>query len=111
MIHERCNSCHNGDPPSTPPDNGAPFPLLSFQDVLFLYGTTPVWQDMERVIQPASVPHMPFGAAPQLTCDQKKILDDWLNACAPPAAAGMGCGCPKGWKPADGDKGTGCTKL
>jgi hypothetical protein len=110
VVHKRCHLCHNGDPDNgVPTDNGAPFSLLQYEKTQALYGPIPIWQDAERVIQPAAVPHMPFGMAPQLTCDEKKILDDYFRGCGQPVAKGTGCFCPDGWKPGSGDKGNGCT--
>jgi hypothetical protein len=43
-------------------------------------------------IQPGASPRMPLGG--MLTDAEMKTLGDWLAACAPPAAAGTGCGCP-----------------
>src|SRR5262249_8865461 len=112
IIHANCNRCHQGFDPATMmmpgPKNGAPFPLLKFEDVVKVYSppTGPIiWKDMARVIKSCEIRHMPF-APPELTADQYKTLSDWLNNCAPPVPAGMGCECPDGWH--GGDAGNGC---
>ena len=80
VVTARCQPCHQD-----PPLNGAPFPLLTYEDVhsLFLM-TIPKYQEMHALIQPDGSPHMPYGTAPQLTAAQFKTLDDWLLDCAPP---------------------------
>lgn len=88
VIHAKCNPCHN-----TPTQNGAPFPLLTYADTQEPYGTDRlVYQQMFDQIQPGASPRMPLNG--MLTDAEMKTLGDWLAACAPPAAAGTGCGCP-----------------
>jgi hypothetical protein len=80
VMSARCQTCHQD-----PPLNGAPFPLLTYDDVHGLFAMTiPKYQEMHALIQPDGSPHMPFGMAPQLTAAQFKTLDDWLLDCAPP---------------------------
>jgi hypothetical protein len=94
VIHARCNPCHQ-----QPPQNGAPFPLLTYADTQQVY--TPsvglVFQQMFISIGPNGAPRMPFGG-PYLDATEYATLHDWLGQCAPPVPTGTGCGCP----------GTGC---
>ena len=91
VVHDRCHCCHQD-----PPANGAPFPLLTYENVHAEYSMGKLrWERMSEVIQPGSIPHMPFGTAKQLSAAEKKVLDDWFAACAPPADqygdGGPGC--------------------
>jgi hypothetical protein len=80
VLTDKCQTCHND-----PTKNGAPFPLLTYDDVHKPFvGTMPIYAEMYVVIQPGADPHMPFGNAPQLTADQFSTLSRWLIACAPP---------------------------
>jgi uncharacterized membrane protein len=81
ILTSRCQTCHQ-----MPPVNGAPFPLLTYDDVHQLFaGTIPIYQEMYLLTQPdGQQPHMPYGNAPQLTADQLATLGSWLLACAPP---------------------------
>jgi hypothetical protein len=81
ILTSRCQTCHQ-----MPPVNGAPFPLLTYNDVHQLFaGTIPIYQEMYILTQPdGQEPHMPYGSAPQLTGDQLATLGNWLLACAPP---------------------------
>ena len=88
VIHDNCHSCHQD-----PPINGAPFSLLTYADTQELFNPSKrVFQQMYDQIQPGAAPRMPLNGT--LTDAEQKTLDDWLLACAPPAAAGSGCGCP-----------------
>jgi hypothetical protein len=83
VLAGKCQTCH-----ASPPVNHAPFPLLTYEDVLkadSLCDGVPIWKAMHYVIQPDSVPHMPFGNAPQLTSSEFATLDAWLTGCAAPA--------------------------
>ncbi len=90
VIHSVCNPCHQN-----PPQNGAPFPLLTYADTQQLY--TPsvglIFQQMFISTGPAGSPRMPFGEAPLMGA-QYATLHGWLGQCAPPVPAGTGCGCP-----------------
>jgi hypothetical protein len=92
-----CHGCH-----SDPPQHGAPFPLTTYEALQAPYGTTVLrrYQEMCVQIQPSgsaftqggvvyqSIPHMPLPGAPQLSAEDFKTLNDWFNACAPPAPEG-----------------------
>jgi hypothetical protein len=80
ILVSRCQPCHQ-----MPPMNGAPFPLITYEDVHapFVGTPTPIYEEMYMHIQPDGDPHMPFGNAPQLTADQLATLSRWLLSCAP----------------------------
>jgi hypothetical protein len=80
ILQSRCQTCH-----TDPPQNGAPFPLITYAQVHSLIaGITPTYEEMYDLIQPNGDPHMPYGDAPQLSSGQLTTLSDWLAACAPP---------------------------
>jgi hypothetical protein len=80
ILTSRCQPCHQ-----MPPVNGAPFPLLTYDDVHRLFAATiPIYQEMYVLTRPDGQPHMPYGSAPQLTADQLATLGNWLLSCAPP---------------------------
>jgi hypothetical protein len=88
VIRRECHSCH-----TNPPANGAPFPLLSYEDTQATYFMDiKRYQRMNEVIRPNGSPRMPLGG--MLKAADLAILGDWLNQCAPPTADGMGCECP-----------------
>lgn len=80
VLTARCQPCHQN-----PPLNGAPFPLLTYQDVNAAFGSIPIYEEMYLLTQPDGNPHMPFRTAPQLSADQLQTLSSWLLSCAPPA--------------------------
>jgi hypothetical protein len=80
VLADKCQTCHND-----PQKNGAPFPLLTYEDVHKPFvGTTPIYEQMYIQIQPNAQPRMPFGNAPQLTPAEFSTLSTWLIECAPP---------------------------
>ncbi len=81
VLAARCHECH-----SDPPTMGAPFPLLTFEDTRPLYGKQTRWQAMKAAIESG---FMPLGQE-DLAGDERKTMEDWFAACAPPAE-GMGC--------------------
>jgi hypothetical protein len=90
VLSNKCQTCHQ-----SPPRDHAPFPLLSYDDTVGAdsiapYVGQPIWQVMHAVIQPAGVPHMPFGNAAQLTAAEFQTLDAWLTSCALPAVVEAG---------------------
>jgi hypothetical protein len=88
VLADKCQTCH-----ASPPINHAPFPLLTYADTQqadSLCSGVPIWQAMHYVIQPNSVPHMPYGNAPQLTSAEFATLDGWLTGCAVPASGDGG---------------------
>lgn len=80
VLVAHCHECH-GDPLK-----GAPFPLLTFEDTRPLYGKQTRWQAMKAAIESG---FMPLGKE-DLAGDERKTMEDWFAACAPPAD-GMGC--------------------
>lgn len=89
VLKDKCQACHQ-----EPPRSGAHFPLLTFEDTQQPFGITPGerrWQRMAQVIEPGTLPHMPYGSAPQLTPAEFLILRTWFRACAPPLPEGTGC--------------------
>lgn len=88
IIHAHCHACH-----ADPPQNNAPFPLLTYADTQAEFHPGKLrFQQMYDQIQPEAAPRMPIGDS--LSDAEMKTLGDWLAACAPPAPAGTGCGCP-----------------
>ena len=80
ILAAKCQPCHND-----PQKNGAPFPLLTYDDVHKPFvGTRPIYQQMYLQIQPGADPRMLFGNAPQLTPGEFSTLAAWLISCAPP---------------------------
>ena len=94
VLHDRCHCCHQD-----PPLNFAPFPLLTYEETRAIYSMMSGklrWERMSEVVQDTGIPHMPLtGQAKDLSSSQKKVLDDWFAACAPPADqyqdGGPGC--------------------
>lgn len=89
VLRDKCQTCHQD-----PPLDGAPFPLLTYEDVvkpnpLAVDGGL-IWPEMAYVIQACAIPHMPFGDAPQLTPDEFQTLSQWLASCATPVPEGQG---------------------
>ncbi|MFO0758129.1 MAG: hypothetical protein U0359_16660 [Byssovorax sp.] len=94
IIHKSCNPCHQD-----PPLNGAPFPILTYEDTQQPFGSKGKkrYQRMAEVIAPASGPFMPLqpnnvGVDPLDDATRDKLAA-WLAA---PTAEpeGMGCECP-----------------
>jgi hypothetical protein len=87
VIQARCQSCHRD-----PPQNGAHFPLLRYEDTRAPFGPDTLrFQRMAQVIEPGFLPHMPPANAPQLSAAEFQTLRDWLQGCALPVSEGRGC--------------------
>lgn len=88
VIQDRCQECHQN-----PPQHNAHFSLLSFEDTQQPYGPSGElrWQRMAQVIEPDTIPHMPYQDAGQLTPDELQTLHNWFEACAQPVPEGQGC--------------------
>jgi hypothetical protein len=106
VLAARCQICH-----TNPRMNGAPFPLLTYEQLQLPFGTTSLvkWQRMAEVIEPPNLPHMPPADRPQLSPAEHATLAGWFAQCAPPVAEGRGCDVgedggapPDGGAPADG---------
>ena len=87
VLRGRCQICH-----SAPPQNQAPFSLVSYEDTQTPFGITDKrkWQRMAQVIEPDGLPHMPRDGAPQLADSELATLREWFAACAPPIPEGTG---------------------
>jgi hypothetical protein len=88
VLAARCQVCH-----TVPRKNGAPFPLLSYEQTHQQFGTTALlkWQRMAQVIEPGNLPHMPPADHPQLEASDFATLHAWFDQCAPPVSEGTGC--------------------
>jgi hypothetical protein len=90
VIESKCQRCH-----SEPPQNGAPFPLLTYDDTQVLLGAeqTPVYSKMRVAV---GLDYMPLTAIPldppvqPLTCEEKTTLLRWLDQGAQPVG-GLDC--------------------
>ena len=94
VINRRCRPCHQN-----PPQQGAPFTLMSFEDIQKPYPDMPtrkIYQQMTVQTRAGAIPRMPQGAdfTDQALLADLKVLQDWLDMCAPPVADGTGCSCP-----------------
>ena len=88
VINRNCRPCHQN-----PPMQGAPFPLMTFENTQAPYNATlKIYQRMNVQIRPGAIPRMPLGG--MLTDADLKTLGDWLNMCAPPVPDDAGCACP-----------------
>ncbi len=94
-----CHKCHQN-----PPQNGAPFPELTYQNLMvtsmtYGYGKT----NQERIFQsmmyalaanlpcgPLGYTPMPFATSEPLSCKDSLTLTTWLSQCAPPVPKGTG---------------------
>ena len=87
VLESKCQPCHH-----SPPANGAPFPLLTYEDLVSPFGTDMLrWQRVAQVVEPDASLHMPPVAQPQPTPADLDTLRAWFAACAPPTAEGSGC--------------------
>ena len=84
-LQAKCASCH-----TDPPQEGAPFPLLTYEDAHAPYGNLKRWEVIGIAVKAG---YMPLDTAPALTPEEKQVLLDWVAGCAQPAAAGEGCEC------------------
>jgi cytochrome c5 len=84
-IEAKCQRCH-----AQPPQNGAPFPLLTWEDTHASYGQQLVYQAMLPAIEKGIMPFTELKLDPPvepLTADEKALLLNWLGDGAPPAEA------------------------
>jgi hypothetical protein len=81
-----CTGCH-GNPTTA----GAPFPLLTYEDLYAEYYTLdyPRWMQVKTAVHGDTL-LMPQGG-PMLPAADLDVLDAWFEACAPSAPEGMGC--------------------
>jgi hypothetical protein len=86
VIEAKCQRCHD-----RPPQNGAPFSLLTWQDTRAQYGLQLVYQAMLPAIETDFMPLTQLPLVPQvlpLSPHEKTLLLDWLGDGAPPAIDG-----------------------
>lgn len=82
VLEAKCQRCHDD-----PRQNGAPFPLLTWEDTRRRYGTPQVYELMPRAIETEYMPLMILGLTPpveSLTQTEKAVLLDWLEGGAEP---------------------------
>jgi hypothetical protein len=78
VLEAKCHRCH-----TEPPENGAPFALLTWENTRVVYLDQPIYQRMLRAV---TTEFMPLQALPleppvePLTEDEKSILVNWLEA-------------------------------
>jgi uncharacterized membrane protein len=82
VLAAKCQRCH-GDPQQ----NGAPFPLLTLEQVHLPYGSgpdaMPIYTHMATAVENGTMPYRAPSIMPPveaLTDEEKTILLDWLNA-------------------------------
>lgn len=87
VIKARCQPCHQD-----PPQNGAHFPLLSYEDTRQPFNPQRLrFQRMAQVIEPDFLPHMPPHGATQPNAAELTTLRAWFAGCALPTSEGKGC--------------------
>jgi hypothetical protein len=82
VLKAKCHRCHQD-----PQQNGAPFPLLTWENTQVDYFGKPIYQRMESVVSSDFMPFTSLALNPPvepLTADEKATLLDWL-VCAIPA--------------------------
>jgi hypothetical protein len=90
VLQDSCQRCH-----TAPPVNGAPFPLMTYEDTQAPYGTSDfkIWEKMRDAVavdfMPATFIELDPPVEP-LTCEQKSTLLAWLEQGAEPLG-GLAC--------------------
>jgi hypothetical protein len=79
VLEQACERCH-----TEPPANGAPFPLVSYEDTQAPYYSSgkQIWEVMRSVVRSGFMPMRPAALMPPvepLTCEQKSTLLGWLD--------------------------------
>lgn len=82
VLETVCQQCH-----SAPPKNGAPFPLVTYGDVLGTLDGRPMAHWMEMAVSEGDMPLPPVELA---NADRDTLLT-WLRAGAPARGAGDSC--------------------
>lgn len=88
VIAAKCQRCHND-----PQENGAPFPLLVWEDTRRPYGLVLVYEAMLPAIETDFMPFTQLDLDPPvepLTPEEKELMLDWLRSDAP-AELGPAC--------------------
>jgi hypothetical protein len=89
IIEAKCERCH-----SDPPENGAPFPLLSWEDTQKPYGRVLVHDAMLVAVESGFMPLTELDLSPpveDLTTSERTVLLGWLEAGAEPDRSGATC--------------------
>jgi hypothetical protein len=89
VLQSNCQRCHQD-----PELNGAPFPLLTWDDTRVEFGAVLVYQAMLEAVDDDFMPPTWLDVNPPvqpLTTVEKQTLLDWLEAGAPPADALVEC--------------------
>jgi uncharacterized membrane protein len=76
VIQAKCQRCHQ-----QPPENGAPFPLLTWEDTQKMYGVQLVYEAMLPAVETDFMPYTQIPLDPPvepLTPQEKALLLDWL---------------------------------
>lgn len=88
-IEAKCQRCH-----ASPPENGAPFPLLTWDDTRAPYGRVVVHEAMLVAVESGFMPLTELDLDPpveDLTPAEKATLVSWLREGAPPDTSGAAC--------------------
>lgn len=85
VLQAVCQRCH-----SSPPQNGAPFPLVTYQDTQVPSNGVPLWKFMRAVVQSGAMPLPPV----QMDTSQRDLLLAWFDAGAPSRSATDMCSEP-----------------
>lgn len=83
VLEAKCQRCHDN-----PPQNGAPFPLVTYDDTQVETAGTPRWIKMKHVLEsdimpPTFLPDLMPPVEP-LAANEKQRLLDWLDQGALP---------------------------
>lgn len=90
MIEAKCQRCH-----TDPPEHGAPFPLLTWDDTRAPYGRVPVYEAMLVAVETGFMPLTELDLSPpveDLTAPERALLVRWLEDGAPADRSGLACG-------------------
>ena len=82
VLVDKCQRCHQN-----PPQNNAPFPLVTYADTQVLYFSTVTFAAMRSAISTNFMPLTP----PDLTLEERETIMKWLCACAPSEPPGTTC--------------------
>jgi uncharacterized membrane protein len=89
VLELKCRRCHVGEGL-----NGAPFPLVTYEDTQVLDAPGPRWQRMQAMVQDDKMPPPEVALSPPvepLTAGEKALLMAWFEAGAEPVG---GTDCP-----------------
>lgn len=95
ILEAKCQRCHT-DPSSHASCSAAdtcvpaPFPLMTWQETRGQYGGSNVYEHIARAVKSGFMPMKADGLTPPveaLTEEEKTVLIEWAENCAPPADA------------------------